>query len=136
MIVAPKQTSPQHAAELSLGRYGQHFVPTQLVDHVDVPKLPEKLDRAAVVLFAYYATDARPRREAEALTEAGFQVDVISLSHKSSDPARETINGVNVVLAPLRHRRGGKLSYVLEYGFFFIYAFLLLSKWSTTRAFQ
>jgi glycosyltransferase involved in cell wall biosynthesis len=136
MIVAPKQASPQTAGELSLGRYGQHFVSTQLVDHVDVPKLPEKPDRAAVVLFAYYATDARPRREAEALTEAGFQVDVISLRHKSSDPARETINGVNVVLAPLRHRRGGKLSYVLEYGFFFIYAFLLLSKWSMKRRYR
>jgi len=100
------------------------------------PKPAAEPDRAAVVLFAHYATDSRPRREAEALAKAGFQVDVISLRHDSSDPARETINGVNVVLAPWSHRRGGKLRYALEYGGFFLSAFFLLSKWSLKKRYK
>jgi glycosyltransferase involved in cell wall biosynthesis len=100
------------------------------------PKPPAAPDRAAVVLYAYYATDSRPRQEAEALAGAGFEVDVISLRHDSSDPAQETINGVNVVLAPLSHRRSGKLQYVLHYGGFFLRAFFLLAKWSLKKRYK
>ena len=100
------------------------------------PKTPAEPDRVAVVLYSYYATDARPRREAEALARAGFQVEVISLKQDSSDPARETLAGVNVVLLPLRRQRGGKLSYALNYGRFFLGAFFLLSKWSLTKRYK
>ncbi len=93
-----------------------------------------KPDCVAVVLFASYATDARPRREAEALAKAGFQVDVISIRDIASEPARETMGGVNVVRASLVHRRGGVPRYVFEYGFFFLYAFFLLSKWSLRKS--
>ncbi len=97
-----------------------------------------KAGRAAVVLFSFYATDARPRREAEALVKEGFEVDVISLQSAASksDASRQTINGVNVHLAPLRHRRGGKFRYLFEYAFFFATAFWLLSKWSITKRFK
>ena len=100
------------------------------------PGFAAEPDRAAVVLYAYYATDSRPRREAEALAREGYEVDVISLRHDPSDPARETIDGVNVVLMPWGHRRGGKLRYALEYGLFFLSAFFLLSKWSLKKRYK
>ena len=99
-------------------------------------KPPVAADRAAVVLYSYYATDSRPRQAAEALVKAGFQVDVISLQHDASDPARETIGGVNVVLLPLRHRRAGKLRYAKQYGLFFLSAFFLLSKWTLKKRYK
>ena len=100
------------------------------------PKPAAEPDRAAVVLFGHYATDPRPRRAAEALAKSGFQVDVISLRHESSDPRQETIDGVNVVMVPWNHRRGGKLRYALEYGGFFLAAFFLLSKWSLKKRYK
>ena len=99
-------------------------------------KPPAKPDRAAVVLYAYYATDSRPRREAEALAREGFDVDVISLGSAASDPARETINDVNVVIAPWRHQRGDPFRYSLQYICFFLSALFLLSKWSLTKRYK
>ena len=93
-------------------------------------------DRAAVVLYSYYTTDARPRREAEALAKAGYEVDVISLGHAAAGPTQEKIEGVNVVIAPWGHRRGGALRYALQYGLFFLSAFYLLSKWSLKKRYK
>jgi glycosyltransferase involved in cell wall biosynthesis len=74
--------------------------------------------KAAVLLYSEYKSDARPRREAEALVKEGMEVDVICLRQKPTDPKIERVAGVNVRRVPLRHRRKGKLNYVLQYGFF------------------
>jgi glycosyltransferase involved in cell wall biosynthesis len=74
--------------------------------------------KAAVLLYSEYKSDARPRREAEALVKSGMDVDVICLRQNPGDPTNECISGVNVRRVPLRHRRKGKLNYVLQYGFF------------------
>jgi glycosyltransferase involved in cell wall biosynthesis len=87
---------------------------------------------AAVVLYSYYATDPRPRREAEALARAGMEVDVICLRQNSSIRPRETINGINVYHVPLKRRRSGKLVYMAQYLWFLFCSFLFL----TTRIFQ
>jgi glycosyltransferase involved in cell wall biosynthesis len=79
-----------------------------------------------VVLYSYYATDPRPRREAESLARAGMEVDVICLRRDSSEPWREVINGVNVYHAPLKRRRAGKVVYMLQYGWFLFCAFAFL----------
>lgn len=85
-----------------------------------------------VVLYSYYATDPRPRREAESLARAGMEVDVICLRRDSSEPWREVINGVNVYHAPLKRRRAGKVVYMLQYGWFLSCAFAFL----TWKSFQ
>ena len=85
-----------------------------------------------VVLYSYYATDPRPKREAEALARAGMQVDVICLRKNSSEPWHEVINGVNVYHAPLKRRRAGKLVYMLQYAWFLLCAFWFL----TMRSFK
>lgn len=84
--------------------------------------------RAAVVLYSFYPADPRPRRAAESLVDAGASVDLFCLREDESEPARETINGVNVHRLPVKKKRGTKLDYLRQYG-----SFLLHSFWSLTR---
>lgn len=90
----------------------------------------------AVVLYSYYESDARPMREAEALARAGFMVDVIALRQKPGDATREMMNGVHVLRVPLRRRRGGKIVYLLQYGWFLLVSFTLLTWRSLRRPYQ
>jgi glycosyltransferase involved in cell wall biosynthesis len=92
--------------------------------------------RAAVVLYSYYESDPRPRREAEALAGAGMTVDVICLRPNSAQPRRTTLNGVSVHHVSLRRRRGGKLLYMLQYGWFLLASFALLTAWSRRRRYD
>ncbi|MGH7952824.1 MAG: glycosyltransferase [Limisphaerales bacterium] len=92
--------------------------------------------RAAVVLYSYYESDPRPRREAEALNRAGMEVDVISLRQDSSMPSRKTIEGINVFYVPLKRRRASKSTYVVQYSWFLISSFFLLSAWSLKKRYQ
>jgi glycosyltransferase involved in cell wall biosynthesis len=92
--------------------------------------------RAAVVLYSNYAADPRPRREAEALSAAGMEVDVICLRKNSDAHWREKINGVNVFHVPLKRRRAGKLIYILQYAWFWLCSFFLLSVWSFRKRYK
>lgn len=74
--------------------------------------------RAAVLLYSYYPSDPRPRREAEALASEGMEVELLCLRETPDEPARETINGVQVTRLPLRRRREGKLTYLVQYSSF------------------
>ncbi|HEX9047677.1 MAG TPA: glycosyltransferase, partial [Verrucomicrobiae bacterium] len=92
--------------------------------------------RAAVVLYSYYATDPRPRRESEALQQAGMDVDVICLRQDNREPALEVLNGVRIYRVPLKRRRAGRLTYALQYFSFLVTAFLLLSWWRLSRRYH
>ena len=52
--------------------------------------------RAAVVLYSYYASDPRPRRETEALGQAGMEVDVICLRQDAREPRHEVLRTQHV----------------------------------------
>jgi glycosyltransferase involved in cell wall biosynthesis len=91
--------------------------------------------RAAVVLYSYYASDPRPRRETEALHRAGMDVDVICL-REDGEPANEIIDGVNVHRIPLKRRRAGKITYALQYLSFLVSATTLLSWWRLRRRYH
>lgn len=67
-----------------------------------------------MVVHAYYLRDARVRRYAEALIESGYEVDVFCL-RDLGEPARQEHYGVRIIRLPLTRKRGGKLSYCLEY---------------------
>jgi len=84
------------------------------------------LARIAMLLFSEYPGDPRPRREAEALVQAGFSVDVICLS-VDRQSQRDQVNGVNVYRIKLKHRGGSKKRYFFEYGYFLLAALLKLS---------
>src|SRR4051812_48423544 len=75
--------------------------------------------RVAMVTFSPYPADPRPRRAAEALLKEGMMVDLICI-RDDKFPKREQSNGMNVLRLPVKHRRGGKLSYVYQYAVFIL----------------
>jgi len=106
-------------------------------ENVIVPGIetPLKGRRAAVVLYSYYASDPRPRRETEALHRAGMDVDVICL-REDDEPAFEVLDGVNIHRIPLKRRRSGKFTYAFQYFSFLMSASTLLSWWRLRRRYD
>lgn len=97
---------------------------------------PLKGRRAAVVLYSYYASDPRPRRETEALQRAGMAVDVICLRERSDEPPVEVIDGVKVHRVPMQRRRAGGATYAVQYFSFLASATLLLTWWRLRRRYH
>jgi len=83
------------------------------------------LKRICLIVQSYYLRDPRVRREAEALADAGYEVDVICVREKGR-PFKETVNGVNITRIPVARRRATLYRYMLEYTTFFICVSILL----------
>jgi glycosyltransferase involved in cell wall biosynthesis len=94
-------------------------------DMISSERLPSEIapvlqrKRAAVLLYSNYPSDPRPRRAAEAMIEAGMNVDLLCLLTANDSPRKEQIKGVNVFRTKMIRRRGGKVAYFLQYGRFF-----------------
>ena len=99
-------------------------------------KQPFKPMRAVVLLYGDYASDARPREEAEALARRGMEVDVISLGEDGGSNFRERICGVNVFQIPMRRRRSSKFVYIFQYAWFAAASCLLLSILTLRRRYR
>ena len=84
-----------------------------------------KKKRTAMIVYSYYPEDPRVRREAEALEEKGYKIDIFCLNFKGQKPKKEKFGNITVYRSNVGKSRGGKLSYIFEY-FFFI--FLLYHK--------
>jgi glycosyltransferase involved in cell wall biosynthesis len=69
---------------------------------------------ACLVRLGYYPADPRVRREAEALVDAGFGVDVVC-SRGDGESWTADAGGVRIYRLPIGHRRGGIGRYVFEY---------------------
>lgn len=68
-----------------------------------------------MVAYTNYLSDARPRREAEALARRGDQVDFIALGEKGR-PSLEIVQGVRLFrVKQMRYRGSGGFSYGLAY---------------------
>src|ERR1051326_2714865 len=63
--------------------------------------------KASVLLYSEYKSDARPRREAEALVKSGMEVDVICLRQNPADPKTERISGVEALRPRARTQYAG-----------------------------
>jgi glycosyltransferase involved in cell wall biosynthesis len=113
-----------------------HFVARVETNAEIVRKNSLRGKRAAVVLYSYYATDPRPRRETEALQLAGMDVDVICLRQDSRESGLEVLNGVRIHRIPLKRRRAGRLTYAFQYFSFLMSSFLLLSWWRLGRRYH
>lgn len=76
-----------------------------------------------MVVHAYYPLgETRVQREALALVDAGYEVDVISL-RKEGEPKRDRQEGVNIYRLPVgRHKGAGPILHLLEYLAFFVLA--------------
>lgn len=83
--------------------------------HTHKPRWRGGSKRVCMVAYSYYKSDARVTRYAEALAEAGHEVDVLAIRGSPSEPREETVGKVRLV--NLHHRFGkrekSKLSYLL-----------------------
>ncbi len=82
--------------------------------------------RIAMVVFSHYPADPRVRREAEALSSAGCEVDVICLK-KEGEAALDSCNDVTIHRVNIRRKRGCKSRYLWEYSVFLLLSGLKLS---------
>lgn len=71
--------------------------------------------KVCMVVHKYYEHDARVRRYAEALAEAGVQVDVLCV-HDKGWVSTNVQNKVRVYTLPLSHDHKSRSSYLMEYG--------------------
>lgn len=94
-------------------------------------------DRGSVciVRHSYYPAELNVKREAEALLDDGYSVDVICLRDRGG-AAHEVIEGVTVHRLPVGHRRGKIGRYLLEYNVFFVLASLKLLSLHLRRRFK
>lgn len=84
--------------------------------------------RCCMVVHAYYPVgEVRVQREAEALLNEGYDVDVVCL-RIPGELAVDSYHGVNVYRLPVRrHKKSGALIQLLEYLMFFVLAFFKLT---------
>lgn len=87
--------------------------------------------RVGMVVLSSYPADPRPRRAAEALLNEGMHLDLICEAGEKL-PKREHLGGLEIIRIPIRHYRGGKLSYVYQYCCFILMSASILA-WRSLR---
>jgi len=90
--------------------------------------------RVAIVRHSFYPFELNVKREAEALRDAGYDVDVICL-RGPGEAGREDVEGIHVHRLPVGHKRGKILRYVWEYNAFFVLAAAKLAALHNQRRF-
>jgi glycosyltransferase involved in cell wall biosynthesis len=90
-----------------------------------------------MVVHAYYPIgEPRVQREAEALADVSYEVDVICL-RQPGELARDLVHGINVYRLPVRrHKSRGVLVQLLEYLAFFCLACWWLTTWHFRRRYN
>jgi len=86
-----------------------------------------KIKKILMVVYSYFPQDVRPRREAEALINAGYSVDMICLKLPDQNKFEETC-GVNTYRVNLSKSRSSRRKYIFLYASFFIRSFFLLNR--------
>jgi glycosyltransferase involved in cell wall biosynthesis len=89
------------------------------------PRLTGK--KAGMVVFSTYPFDPRPRRAVDALTKEGMKVDLICEGEEKS-PKRESLDSLEITRIPIKHRRGGALSYAHQYSAFILISAAILAR--------
>jgi glycosyltransferase involved in cell wall biosynthesis len=88
--------------------------------------------RIAIVRHSSYPEDMHVRRDALALRDAGFDVDLIC-DQKPGKRMIERVDGITVVRIPPHHKRGGVGRYLFEYTAFPLAAAAILALRSARR---
>lgn len=91
--------------------------------------------RVLLVTHSYYVRDTRPRRHAEALIAAGYQVDVLCCRDEG-EATSEVHNGVRIRRLPTRRERGGRVRYLFEYAAFIMLATLAVASMHIKRRYR
>ena len=85
------------------------------------------MSRVAIVVHAIYPGDPRVRRQSDALTDAGYEVDVFAL-RQPGEPTEETRGAGRIVRLPLNRVFTGFAGHVAEYA-----AFSAMAAWRLAR---
>jgi glycosyltransferase involved in cell wall biosynthesis len=85
------------------------------------------VSRVAIVVHAIYPGDPRVRRQSDALTDAGHEVDVFAL-RQPGEAADETDGAQRIVRLPLNRAFTGFAGHLVEYA-----AFTALAAWQLAR---
>lgn len=93
------------------------------------------MKRICVVRQDRFPADTHVQKNVDALVDAGYQVDVVSLRERG-EPAREPYRGGTITRLPLTHRRNSKARYLFEYAAFFLLSFALLAYRSLRRRYD
>lgn len=83
------------------------------------------LIRVAEVTFSGFPSDPRPRRETEALRDAGMEIDMYCLKSESFSE-EENYQNIRVKRLGIEKKRVGKARYILQYAQFILTMFFLL----------
>jgi glycosyltransferase involved in cell wall biosynthesis len=73
-----------------------------------------KPKKIAMVVFSNYPEDPRVRREAEALQDEGYEIDVFCLK-REGQTRKETFGSITAYRSAMSRSRSGKLNYIMEY---------------------
>lgn len=92
-------------------------------------------ERICIVRQGYYPADPRVRREAQALLDYGWAVDVICL-RREGERARERAGGVDIHRLPVQHRRASIARYLFEYSVFPMLAAIRLARLHLRRRYD
>jgi len=82
--------------------------------------------RVCIVRRAYYPEETHTRRNAETLLQNGYSIDVIC-ERDSNQLPYQVVRGVHVFRLPIRHKRRGALTYVVEYIVFLLWVSMKLT---------
>ena len=82
--------------------------------------------RVCVLRHGYYPGDVRVSKEVQALTEAGYEVDVICLRY-GKESYIERNGTVTITRLPYGHKHGSTGRYMLQYGLSMVLMMLVLS---------
>ena len=94
-----------------------------------------KKRKICIVRQGHYPGDSRVRKEAEALIDRSYEVDIVCIG-ASSEKKCENIYGVNIYRLPLKRLRGGVISYLFEYVLFFVLATIKLAALYSRRKYD
>ena len=72
--------------------------------------------KVCILRNGYFPIDPRVRKEVYAHRDKGHEVDVICLSSDKRNKRKECVDGINIYRLPVKHKRKGRLSYIIEYG--------------------
>jgi glycosyltransferase involved in cell wall biosynthesis len=80
-----------------------------------------------MIVYNYFPIDPRVRREATALIEAGYKVDVICLCNLG-ESFFDTFEGIDIYRINISKNRESRSNYIFLYLYFFLKAFLKINK--------
>jgi glycosyltransferase involved in cell wall biosynthesis len=91
--------------------------------------------RVGMLVLSSYPSDPRPRRVIDALRQEGMIVDLICVGDEEQ-ARREELEGLNITRLPIRHTRGGPLSYAYQYSVFILLSACLFAMRALRRRYD